>query len=171
MANSRRQKSRYSGSSASPITFRKFIPNYSTIIAPSPSLPASPTSNGPRKRQRALDELKRLLTSKPVLTLQIKRTLPHISDASGVGIRCTSRTGTKRQMAPVSLHFQKCQFPGTEIPDSRPRNARHHARSTRMAPDPNCELQTVPGLYGPYRLTILQRPQDLLIAMRDGVLN
>src|SRR5882757_9472045 len=92
--------------------------------------------------------------------------LPHIFGRIRRCLRCTSRTRTERQMASSSLHLKNVQFPGTKISNSRPRDARNHARPTRMAPDPNCELQTVPGLYRPYRLTILQRATRPLLSSR-----
>src|SRR5882757_2466693 len=76
--------------------------------------------------------------------------LPYIFGRIRRRLRCTPRTRTERQMAPSSLHLQNVQFPGTKISDSRPGNARHYARTMRMAPYPNCELQTVPSLYRPY---------------------
>src|SRR5882757_876283 len=90
--------------------------------------------------------------------------LPYIFGRIWRRLRCTSRTGTKRQMASSSLHLKNVQFPGTKISNSRPRDARNHARSTRMAPGPNFELQTVPGLYRPYRLAILQRTTRPLLS-------
>jgi len=49
--------------------FRKFIPNYSTIIAPLSELTGITDFEWTPERQKALDELKRLLTSKTGLTL------------------------------------------------------------------------------------------------------
>src|SRR5882757_8063149 len=97
--------------------FRKSIPNYSTIIAPLSELTGIHDFEWTPEQQKALDELKRLLTSKPVLTLPNQMDpLRIFSDASGIASGALLEQEQNSKWLPVAFTSKMFSSPERKYP-------------------------------------------------------
>ena len=97
--------------------FRKFIPNYSTVIAPLSELTGSVPYEWTPARQQALEELQRLLTSSPVLTLPNSTDpLRIFSDASGVASGALLEQQHNGKWLPVAFTSKMFSSPERKYP-------------------------------------------------------
>src|SRR5882762_6212125 len=100
-------------------------------------------------------------------TPQLRRSLQNLLGRFISSFWWSSGTKTTRSLVPCCLHFQNVLITRTKIPNTRSRNARHHARIVRMEKYPHQLISRYCCLYRSYWAEVFQGTPKPLLSTRQ----